>query len=127
MAKGPAAIAFSKAKAAGARFSSRDASSQGAHPAQVSRSAKGSRQSMTSDINHHNDDTRPHGGVLFKLVQEEARALGGWALLIGAALIGLFLSEGSELHQLSIGVLLASVSLFVTMALFEVAWRAVMD
>lgn len=59
------------------------------------------------------------------LTRDEAGALGGWAAWIAATLLAFWLSEGTPYHQLSIGLLLSSATLFVLMLLFEVLWRAI--
>jgi hypothetical protein len=58
------------------------------------------------------------------LIRSKRRALGGWALLIGASLIGVRLSAGTSFHQLAIGILMSSITLFVSMAVFESLWLA---
>jgi hypothetical protein len=58
-----------------------------------------------------------------ELIKDENRSLLGWAILIGAWLIGFLLSEGTEYHQLAVGILLSSTTLFALMALLEFLWR----
>jgi hypothetical protein len=54
-----------------------------------------------------------------------AVALCWLGLLMVGALIGFWSSEGTSYHQLAIGAVMSSVSLFVLMALFECVWWAV--
>ena len=61
--------------------------------------------------------------VILGFMKDEARALCGWAVVIGAV-IGFWLSEGTAHHQLVVGLLLSSVSLFVALSLIEALWRS---
>lgn len=63
--------------------------------------------------------------AMLELVRDEARALCGWTVLIAGALLGLWLTEGTLYHQFTVGVLMSSVTLFVSMTLFELLWRAI--
>lgn len=65
--------------------------------------------------------------VILGFMKDEARAICGWAVVIGAALIGFWLSEGTAYHQLVVGLLLSSVSLFVALSLIEALWRSPND
>ena len=62
--------------------------------------------------------------TIHRVTKDEAHALCGWAIVIGATLIGFWLSEGTAYHQLVVGLLMASASLFVSLALLETLWRA---
>jgi len=62
-----------------------------------------------------------------KQSRDEAHALYGWAILIAAALLGFWLSEGHSYHQFMVGVLMSSATLFVLMTLIELLLRAIID
>lgn len=57
--------------------------------------------------------------MIARLMKNEARALVIWAVVIAAALIFLWASRGTDDHQLAVGLLLSSISLFILMALLE--------
>ena len=65
--------------------------------------------------------------VMPELIRDEARAICGWAVLIAGALFGFWLTEGTRYHQFTVGVLMSSVTLFVSMILLELLWRAIDD
>lgn len=48
-----------------------------------------------------------------------------WAALTAAALVGFWITQGTQYHQFALGVLLSSVSLLVLLFLVEVIWQAV--
>lgn len=50
-------------------------------------------------------------------------SLAAFSALIAGALLFLWISRGTGLQQLAIGVLLSSVTLAVALALFELCWR----
>ncbi|HTO64380.1 MAG TPA: hypothetical protein VMM15_24365 [Bradyrhizobium sp.] len=62
-----------------------------------------------------------------ELIKDEAHALYGWAIVIALTLLGFRFSEGTLYHQLLIGVLISSVTLFVAMALLELVWRVIVS
>ena len=65
--------------------------------------------------------------MIVRLMKDEARALVIWALVIGAVLVGFWFSRGADGHQLAVGLLMASTTLFVLMALFEIVWHVFAD
>jgi len=65
--------------------------------------------------------------MIVRLMKDEARALVIWALVIGAVLVGFWFSRGTDGHQLAVGLLMASTTLFVLMALFEIVWHVFAD
>ena len=60
---------------------------------------------------------------LSALMREYWRALGGWACLIVASLIAFWLTEGTQYHQLAVGIMMSASTLFILMAIFECIWR----
>ncbi|QPF85355.1 hypothetical protein IC762_03200 [Bradyrhizobium genosp. L] len=62
-------------------------------------------------------------GGISALLRESRRALAGWICVIGAALIGFWLTRGGPYHDFAAGVLLSASTLFIAMALFEGVWR----
>jgi len=70
---------------------------------------------------------RPVADELSALTRDNSRALGGWACLIIASLIALWFTEGTQYHQLAVGILMSSSTLFILMALFEFLWRLFVD
>jgi hypothetical protein len=46
-----------------------------------------------------------------------------FAVLVGGALILLWISQGTQFHRLAIGIAMAAITLTVTLALFELCWR----
>lgn len=46
-----------------------------------------------------------------------------FAALIGGAMIFLWISRGTQLHQLAIGTQLSAITLTLALALFELSWR----
>jgi hypothetical protein len=70
---------------------------------------------------------RPVADDLSALIKDYAQALGGWACLIIASAIGFWFTEGTRYHQLAVGILMSSSTLFILMALFEFLWRLFVD
>ena len=70
---------------------------------------------MASGIEKH--------GTKVSALSEYRSAIGTFAGLIAAALIFLWISGGTALHPLAIGIMLSSVTLAIALALFEVCWR----
>jgi hypothetical protein len=46
-----------------------------------------------------------------------------FAALICGAVIFLWISRGTQFHQLAIGIMMSSVTLALALALFELCWR----
>lgn len=46
-----------------------------------------------------------------------------FAVLVCGALLFLWISQGTQLHQLAIGIAMAAITLTVTLVLFELCWR----
>jgi hypothetical protein len=84
---------------------------------------------MTSDkpVTEERAGRRSVAEELSALVRDDARAVLGWACLIGASLIIFRLSEGTQYHQLAAGILMSSSTLFVLMAICELLWRLLVD
>jgi hypothetical protein len=61
------------------------------------------------------------------LKENNGATIGWWIALIGCALIAFWLTSGSAYHHLGIGILTASLSLLVAMALFEALWWVVVE
>ena len=62
---------------------------------------------------------------MLELVRDEDRAVCGWVVLIAGALLGCWLTEGTLYHQFTVGVLMSSITLFVSMTSVELLWRAI--
>jgi hypothetical protein len=60
--------------------------------------------------------------AMLRLMRDNGKAICIWAAVIGVALILFWISRETRFHQLAIGILLSSVSLFVAMSLFEAVW-----
>ena len=56
-------------------------------------------------------------------LKSNASTIGAWAALIAASLIIFWATRGTQFRQLGIGLLTASVSLLVAMAVFEAIWQ----
>jgi hypothetical protein len=56
------------------------------------------------------------------LIRHNYGALCTWGAAIGIALIGFFVTAGSQYHQLAVGILSTLVSLFVAMSVVEGIW-----
>lgn len=73
-----------------------------------------------------NGDTRTSdAGSLIgcgQLLTDKAFALSVWAGLIGLASIALLVSRGTSYYQLAIGILVATVLLFLLLSLVEIVW-----
>jgi len=76
-----------------------------------------------SNSNHRQMDRAIR--AIFRTLKDEAIALFGWAIAIAGALVAFWLSEGTSYHQFAVGMLMASGTLFVLMALFEIIWRTI--
>lgn len=63
--------------------------------------------------------------AMLRLIRKNTSALRAWVAVISAALIMFWISRGTEYHQLAIGLLASSVSLFAAMSLFEFVWLAI--
>ncbi|MBI3436912.1 MAG: hypothetical protein HY056_17810 [Proteobacteria bacterium] len=61
---------------------------------------------------------------MIQWVNDNRSVVYSWAILIGVAVIFLAVSAGTQFHQLAIGLLASSVTLFVALAVFECAWQA---
>jgi hypothetical protein len=60
-----------------------------------------------------------------QMIAKNARTLVWWAFITGLALIAVVSTRGRSYHQLSIGILLTSLTLFILLSLLEFVWRAV--
>jgi hypothetical protein len=56
--------------------------------------------------------------------REYGAAMLSFAVLIGGSLFFLWISRGTQFHQLAIGTVMFSVTLAAALALFELCWRA---
>ena len=56
--------------------------------------------------------------------REYGAAILPFTVLIGGSLLFLWISLGTRLHQLAIGIVMFSVTLAIALALFELSWRA---
>lgn len=65
--------------------------------------------------------------AMLRLLKDNSTRLCGWAAAITAASIMFWISRGTQYHQLAIGLLASSVSLFVSMSLVEGAWFAAVE
>jgi hypothetical protein len=70
---------------------------------------------------------RPPSEELSALMREYSHALAGWACLIIAALVAFWLTEATQYHQLAVGILMSSSTLFILLALFECLWRVFVE
>jgi hypothetical protein len=59
-----------------------------------------------------------------QMIAENAQTLVWWALITGLALIAVVSTRGHSYHQLSIGILLTLLTLFILLSLLELVWRA---
>ena len=55
---------------------------------------------------------------------EYGAAILSFNVLIGGRLLFWWISPGTRLHQLTIGIVMFSVTLAIALALFELCWRA---
>ena len=81
----------------------------------------------TAGPNSYSGD-RPMGRTIhaaLRILKDEANALLGWTAVIGGAVIAFWLSEATSFHQLAVGILLSSGTLFVLMSLVEIIWRTI--
>ncbi len=70
---------------------------------------------------------RPVADELSMLAKDHTQALGGWVCLIIASIVGFWFTEETRYHQLAVGILMSSSTLFILMALFEFLWRTFVD
>jgi hypothetical protein len=56
-------------------------------------------------------------------IREYRSTIASFAALICGALVFLWISRGTQFHQLAIGIVLSSVTLALALALFELFWR----
>lgn len=56
-------------------------------------------------------------------LREYRSAIASFTALIGGAMIFLWISRGTQFHQLAIGIVMSSVTLASALALFELCWR----
>jgi len=73
-------------------------------------------------------DPRSHSLIMrttLDAIRDEGRALCGWLAAVGTALLAFWVSEGTTYHQLAVGILMSSATLFVLMAAFEILWHAI--
>jgi hypothetical protein len=57
-------------------------------------------------------------------LQEYRSTVASFAALVCGAMIVLWISHGTQFHQLAIGIAMSAITLTVAMALFELCWRA---
>ena len=57
-------------------------------------------------------------------LQEYRSTIASFAALICGSLVFLWISRGTQFHQLAIGIAMSSVTLALALALFELCWRA---
>jgi hypothetical protein len=55
--------------------------------------------------------------------REYGSSIVAFAALIAGSLVFFLVSSGSALHQLAIGIMLASLTLAITLALLEICWN----
>jgi hypothetical protein len=65
--------------------------------------------------------------AILRMLKDEANALFVWTIAISGALVAFWLSEGTSYHQLAVGLLMSSGTLFVLMGLFEFIWRTISE
>jgi hypothetical protein len=58
-----------------------------------------------------------------ELLHEYRSAIASFAAMNGGALIFLWISWGTQLHQLAIGIMTSSITLTLALVLFELCWR----
>ena len=78
------------------------------------------------DIRYHpEDNTLPFriSPAPYVELREYRPAIASFAILIGGSLIFLWISWGTQLHQLAIGIGMSSITLALALALFEVCWQ----
>lgn len=56
-------------------------------------------------------------------LHEYLSTIAPFATLICGALVFLWISRGTQLHQLAIGIVMSSVTLALALTLFELCWR----
>lgn len=61
-------------------------------------------------------------GLYFRL-HEYSSVVASFAALNSAALIFLWISRGTQVHQLAIGIMMSSIALTLALALFELCWQ----
>ena len=77
------------------------------------------------DLRYHPGDELPDrtSPALHSELREYQPAISWFAILIGGSLIFLWISRGTQLHQLAIGIGMSSITLALGLALFEVCWQ----
>jgi hypothetical protein len=60
---------------------------------------------------------------LLPRLHDHRSTIASFAVLVGAALILLWISQGTQFHPLAIGIAMAAITLTITLALFEFCWR----
>jgi hypothetical protein len=58
-------------------------------------------------------------------LREYGSAISSFAALIGGAMIFLWISRGTQFHQLAIGIMMSAIALTLALALFELCWHLV--
>jgi hypothetical protein len=64
-----------------------------------------------------------HKRSLSRRLGLDPQTIWSWAALIAVALILFRVTRGAQYHQLAVGILLSSITLFVALSLFEALWR----
>lgn len=78
------------------------------------------------DLRYHPEDHTLPSRILPALYSERHEyrpAIASFAILIGGSLIFLWISWGTQFHQLAIGIGMSSITLALALALFEVCWQ----
>jgi hypothetical protein len=57
-------------------------------------------------------------------LREYGSTVASFAALICGAMIFLWISRGTQFHQLAIGIMMSAITLTIALALFELCWRA---
>lgn len=55
-------------------------------------------------------------------LHEHRSTFASFAALIGGAVIFLWISQGTQFHQLAIGIMMSAITLTLALALFELCW-----
>lgn len=58
---------------------------------------------------------------------EYSSTIASFAALICCAMIFLWISRGTQFHQLAIGIVMSAITLTLALALFELCWRAALS
>jgi hypothetical protein len=56
-------------------------------------------------------------------LREYRSTIASFAVLVCGAMILLWISQGTQFHQLAIGIAMSAITLTVALALFELCWR----